>query len=54
MDSAAASDCDVVVDPEVFIGFESGAIGMFKILIDEKAGEYGLQIVKLFTGQKVI
>ena len=43
-----------MVDAEVFIGFESGAIGMFKIMMDEKAGEYTLRIVKLFTGQKVI
>ena len=43
-----------MVDAEVFVGFESGAIGMFKIMMDEKAGEYSLRIVKLFTGQKVI
>ena len=30
-----ADACDVMVDPEVFIGFESGAIGMFKIQMTE-------------------
>ena len=49
-----ADACDTMADPELFIGFESGAIGMFKLQMDESDDGYKILVVKLFTGQKVI
>lgn len=49
--------CKEVPDPELFIGFESGAVGMFRIFVTQaKKGASGMQIqaVKMFSCQKVI
>ena len=49
-----ADQCDAMADPEMFIGFENGAVGMFKLVIEEGKKGLGVQVIKLFTGQKVI
>ena len=49
-----ADQCDAMADPEMFIGFENGAIGMFKLVIEEGKKGLEVQVIKLFTGQKVI
>ncbi len=37
-------------DPELFVGYESGAIGMFKLLIEKnKNGEMQIRTIKLFS-----
>lgn len=49
-----ADQCDAMADPEMFIGFENGAVGMFKLVIEEGKKGLEVQVIKLFTGQKVI
>ena len=48
--------CLDVPDPELFIGFESGAVGMFRIFItnNKKTKALSIQSVKMFSCQKVI
>lgn len=48
--------CKDVPDPELFIGFESGAVGMFRIFITPATKTKPLKInaVKMFSCQKVI
>ena len=36
--------CQEVPDPELFIGFESGAVGMFRIFVTAKKGDTKMQI----------
>lgn len=49
---------DHAIDPELFIGYESGNIAMFKIALEEKnlIGENQLKFKneKLFSAQKFI
>jgi hypothetical protein len=42
------------VDPELFVGFESGAVGMFKIMIEGVDDKQKIQTIKMFSGQKII
>jgi len=43
------------IDPELFVGYESGAIGMFKMQIEKnKNGEMQIHTIKLFSAQKLI
>ena len=49
-----ADQCDAMADPEMFVGFENGAVGMFKLVIEEGKKGLEVQVIKLFTGQKVI
>jgi len=44
----------VLEQPELFVGFESGAIGMFRISLAPNGASGKLHIIKLFTAQKLI
>jgi len=49
--------CDILEQPELFVGYESGSIGMFRISLqaDMADGSPGkLHVIKLFTAQKLI
>lgn len=42
-------------DPLLLIGFESGAIGMFKLLLEKTShGNKTINVVRLFSAQKLI
>ena len=42
-------------DPELFVGYESGAVGMFKMFISKNTnGEMQIKTLKLFSAQKLI
>ena len=44
------------IDPELFLGYESGAIGMLKLAIEPPVSDdvKRVGITKLFSGQKLI
>lgn len=43
------------IDPELFVGYESGAIGMFRLqILKNKNGEMQIHTIKLFSAQKLI
>ena len=47
----------VLEDPELFVGYESGAVGMFRLSLDasQPDGSPGkIHTLKLFTAQKLI
>ena len=50
--------CNVIDDPELFIGYESGAIGMFKISLSEERNDQDqpskFKFHKYFIAQKLI
>ena len=44
--------CEILEDPELFVGYESGAIGMFRLSLEpsQADGSVGaLHNIKLFT-----
>jgi hypothetical protein len=41
-------------DPQLLVGFESGAIGMFKLILELIDGKKTIKITKLFSAQKLI
>ena len=52
-----SDDCEAKTHPELFVGYESGAIGMFRLELEQKSLKDTtpvFKIIKLFSAQKLI